>query len=118
MYHWFMLVLAIITEVISTLSMKLSSVSHPKLGFLIMVVMISISYLALARAVLRLPLVLTYAIWEGMGVVLVTLGGYWLFKEHLGPIHIIAIGLMLFGLALMTWDSETGQSKDKEEESC
>lgn len=118
MYHWFMLVLAIITEVISTLSMKLSSVSHPKLGILIMIVMISISYLALARAVLRLPLVLTYAVWEGMGVVLVTLGGYWLFKEHLGPVHIIAIALMLLGLALMTWDSEADQSNDKEEEQC
>lgn len=113
MYHWFMLVLAIITEVISTLSMKLSAVSHPKLGYAIMMVMISLSYLALARAVLRLPLALTYAVWEGMGVVLVTLGGYWFFKEHLTTTHIIAIGLMLFGLVLMTWDSET---QEREEE--
>lgn len=115
MYHWFMLVIAIITEVISTLSMKLSAVSHPKLGFFIMAVMISVSYLALARAVLRLPLALTYAVWEGMGVVLVTLGGYWFFKEHLNLTHIAAIGLMLFGLVLMTWDSE---SQPKEDEPC
>jgi len=105
-YHWFMLVLAIITEVISTLSMKLSATSHPKLGFFIMAIMISISYLALARAVLRLPLSLTYAIWEGMGVVLVTLGGYWFFQEHLNSIHMAAIALMLIGVMLMTWDSE------------
>lgn len=114
MYHWFMLVIAIITEVISTLSMKLSAVSHPKLGFAIMAVMISLSYLALARAVLRLPLALTYAIWEGMGVVLVTLGGYWFFKEHLTPTHIAAIGLMLFGLMLMTWDSEGGKNEEEQ----
>lgn len=106
MYHWFMLVLAIITEVISTLSMKLSATSHPKLGFAIMAVMISLSYLALARAVLRLPLSLTYAIWEGMGVVLVTLGGYWFFQEHLSTLHLIAIALMLIGVMLMAWDSE------------
>lgn len=109
MYHWLMLVLAIITEVISTLSMKLSATSHPKLGFAIMAVMISLSYLALARAALRLPLALTYAVWEGMGVVLVTLGGYWFFREHLSPTHLAAIGLMLVGVMLMTWDSEGEQ---------
>src|SRR5699024_9111015 len=109
-----MLVIAIITEVISSLSMEVSAVSHPKLGFVIMAVMISISDLALARAVLRLPLALTYAVWEGMGVVLVTLGGYWFFKEHLAPTHIAAIGLMLFGLVLMTWDSEGSQDKEEQ----
>lgn len=117
MYHWFMLLIAIITEVISTLSMKLSATSHPALGYLIMTVMISISYLALARATLRLPLALTYAVWEGMGVVLVTLGGYWFFKEHLNAIHIIAISLMLFGLVLMTIDGET-EHKPKEDDAC
>lgn len=113
MYHWFMLIVAIITEVISTLSMKLSATSHPKLGFLIMAVMISISYLALAKAVLRLPLALTYAVWEGMGVVLVTLGGYWFFHEQLNWLHLSAIALMLVGLVLMTWDSESAASKEE-----
>ena len=115
MYHWVMLVIAIITEVISTLSMKMAATSHPTLGFAIMAVMISVSYLALSRATLRLPLALTYAVWEGMGVVLVALGGYWFFQEHLNAIHITAIGLMLFGLVLMALDSETS---DKESDAC
>lgn len=56
MIYWIFLALAIITEVIGTLSMKHASVSGDFTGMAVMYVMIASSYILLAVAVKKLPL--------------------------------------------------------------
>lgn len=53
-FYWIILGLAIATEITGTLSMKWASVSDGNSGFILMLVMISLSYILLSFAVKKL----------------------------------------------------------------
>lgn len=113
MYYWFMLALAVVAEVISTVGMKYASTSSPVFGYLLMALMISFSFYAFSRAVVHIPLAVSYAIWEGLGLFLIGIAGVVLFGEYLSMGEMFAIGLMLVGLLLVTFDK--GQPVVEEE---
>ena len=104
MYYWMMLVLAVVAEVISTVGMKYASSSSPVFGYIVMALMISFSFYAFSRAVVHIPLAVSYAIWEGLGLFLIGIAGVVLFGEYLSIGEMFAIGLMLVGLLLVTFD--------------
>lgn len=104
MYYWFMLALAVFAEVLSTIGMKYAATSSPFIGYILMALMISFSFYAFSRAVVRIPLAVSYAIWEGLGLLLIGIAGVVLFGEYLSSVEIFAIALMLVGLLLVTFD--------------
>ena len=104
MYYWFMLVLAVIAEVVSTVGMKYAATSAPIAGYALMALMISVSFYAFSRAVVHIPLAVSYAIWEGLGLFLIGVAGVVLFGEYLSTGEMFAIALMLVGLLLVTFD--------------
>ncbi|GLR63612.1 SMR family transporter [Marinospirillum insulare] len=104
MYYWIMLALAVVAEVVSTIGMKFAATSSPLFGYLLMVVMISFSFYAFSRAVIRIPLAVSYAIWEGLGLFLIALSGVVFFGEYLSLNELLAVGVMMFGLMLVTFD--------------
>ncbi len=104
MYYWIMLALAVLAEVVSTVGMKFAATSSPVLGYLLMAVMISFSFYAFSRAVVRIPLAVSYAIWEGLGLFLIGLSGVVFFGEYLSLNELLAVGVMMFGLMLVTFD--------------
>lgn len=55
-FYWILLGLAIATEITGTLSMKWASVSDGNSGFILMLVMISLSYILLSFAVKKIAL--------------------------------------------------------------
>ena len=73
MFYWIVLALAIVAEITGTLSMKWASTSGGNTGFIMMLVMIALSYIFLAFAVKKIALGVAYAPWEGIGIVLITL---------------------------------------------
>lgn len=106
MYYWFMLALAVVAEVISTVGMKYASSSSPVFGYLVMAIMISLSFYAFSRAVVHIPLAVSYAVWEGLGLFFIGIAGVVLFGEYLTLVEMLAIALMLFGLLLVTFDKD------------
>ncbi len=72
MIYWMFLGLAIITEVIGTLSMKYASVSGDSAGMIVMYIMIASSYILLSMAVKKVALGVAYALWEGIGILIIT----------------------------------------------
>ncbi len=62
--YWILLGLAIATEITGTLSMKWASVSEGNGGFILMLVMISLSYIFLSFAVKKIALGVAYALWK------------------------------------------------------
>ena len=81
MFYWILLALAIIAEITGTLSMKWASVSGGHTGFILMLAMIALSYIFLAFAVKKIALGVAYALWEGIGILLITLFSVLLFDE-------------------------------------
>lgn len=113
MYYWIMLALAVMAEVASTIGMKYATSHSPLTGYLLMAVLITFSIWAFSRAVLHIPLAVSYAVWEGAGLFLIALAGMWLFGEYLNLKQLLAIGLMMFGLLLVTFDKGP-QTQDNE----
>lgn len=104
MYSWIMLALAVLAEVASTLGMKYAVNNSPMLGYLFMAVMISISIYFFSKAVVKLSLAVSYAVWEGAGLLLIALAGMLIFNEYLDIAQLLAMAVMLFGLLLVTFD--------------
>ena len=115
MYYWFMLALAVVAEVVCTVCMKYAATSSPIFGYLVMALMISFSFYAFSRAVVHIPLAVSYAIWEGLGLFLIGIAGVVLFGEYLSLGEMFAIALMLVGLLLVTFDK--GKKADADEAS-
>ena len=96
--YWFLLGVAILAEVIGTTSMKLSD------GFTktIPSVAVGIGYLAsgilLTFAIKRVELSIAYAVWAGLGVMLTTIIGIYVFRETLTVIKVISTLMIVAGV--------------------
>ncbi|EPL9568037.1 multidrug/spermidine efflux SMR transporter subunit MdtJ [Providencia rettgeri] len=101
MIYWIFLVLAIVTEVIGTLSMKHASVSGDFTGMVVMYVMIATSYILLAIAVKKVALGVAYALWEGIGILFITTFSVMWFGETLSPMKIGGLVLLITGIGLI-----------------
>ncbi|EDJ6478003.1 multidrug/spermidine efflux SMR transporter subunit MdtJ [Salmonella enterica subsp. diarizonae] len=91
MFYWILLALAIATEITGTLSMKWASVGNGNAGFILMLVMITLSYIFLSFAVKRIALGVAYALWEGIGILFITVFSVLLFDEALSTMKIAGL---------------------------
>ena len=104
---WIYLVLAILFEVLAT-SMLKSSEGFTKLYASIgTVIAYGISFYWLSLALKTLPVGVAYAIWSALGVVLISLVGYFKFKQSLDTPAIIGMSFILLGVAVINIFSKT-----------
>jgi len=101
MIYWIFLALAILTEVIGTLSMKYASVSGGMTGHIIMYVMITSSYIMLSMAIKRVALGVAYALWEGIGIVFITLFSVLWFDEPISLFKMLGMATLIAGILLL-----------------
>ena len=99
--HWMLLLAAVGAEVIGTTVLKLSATDAPIAGHAVMVVLIGLSYYLLSLAVRRVPMGIAYAVWEGVGLVLISAASWLLCGEQLGPVKLAAFALIVAGTWLM-----------------
>jgi small multidrug resistance pump len=98
---WILLAIAIVTEVIATSSLKISDGFTRLWPSVVVVIGYGISFYALALTMRTLPVGIIYAIWSGLGITLVTLVGWFLFKQQLSTHALIGIGLIIAGVIVM-----------------
>ncbi|MBS9437245.1 multidrug/spermidine efflux SMR transporter subunit MdtJ [Photorhabdus noenieputensis] len=101
MIYWLFLAMAIVTEVIGTLSMKHASVSGGVVGMAVMYIMIAISYILLAMAVKKVALGVAYALWEGIGILFITVFSVMWFDESLSLMKVGGLALLITGIMLI-----------------
>lgn len=112
MFAWVLLLLAIFSEIIGTLSMKWFSPDNNATGYGIMLVMIASSYVFLSFAVKRIALGVAYALWEGIGILFITAFSVQLFGEPLPPMKIAGMAVLILGIMLI----KTGTTAQKEQQ--
>ncbi|MCU6671428.1 multidrug/spermidine efflux SMR transporter subunit MdtJ [Enterobacteriaceae bacterium H4N4] len=112
MFYWILLALAIVAEIVGTLSMKWASVSGGHAGFILMLMMISLSYIFLSFAVKKIALGVAYALWEGVGILLITLFSVMLFDEPLSMMKIAGLTTLVAGIILI----KSGTRKTKKQQ--
>lgn len=110
MKYWILLLFAILAEVIGTLSMKWAAVYQQPIGYILMLIMIGISYLLLALAIKKIALGVAYAIWEGIGIFLITLCSVVFFDEAISLTKILGLIAIIIGISLI----KTGTKSAKE----
>ncbi|MFE4109944.1 multidrug/spermidine efflux SMR transporter subunit MdtJ [Kosakonia sp. YIM B13611] len=101
MVYWILLALAIIAEITGTLSMKWASISDSHPGFILMLVMIALSYIFLSFAVKKIALGVAYALWEGVGIFIITVCSVFLFDEPLSPLKAAGLATLVLGIVLI-----------------
>ncbi|MDS1118173.1 multidrug efflux SMR transporter subunit KpnE [Klebsiella pneumoniae] len=116
MFYWILLALAIIAEITGTLSMKWASVSGGHTGFILMLAMIALglSYIFLAFAVKKIALGVAYALWEGIGILLITLFSVLLFDESLSLLKIAGLTTLVIGIVLIKSGTQKKASSKQE----
>ncbi|VAK45894.1 Spermidine export protein mdtJ [Enterobacter hormaechei] len=115
MFYWILLALAIVAEITGTLSMKWASVSEGSTGFILMLVMITLSYIFLSFAVKKIALGVAYALWEGIGILLITLFSVMLFDETLTTMKIAGLTTLVASIVLIKSGTRKPAKQQKEQ---
>ncbi|MFO1116715.1 MAG: SMR family transporter [Beijerinckiaceae bacterium] len=104
---WLLLLLAIVSEVVATSALKASD-GFSKLGpSAIVVVGYGAAFYLLALTLDQIPVGIAYAIWSGVGIVLVSVAGLLLFGQRLDLAGVVGIGLIVAGVGVISLFSET-----------
>ncbi|BEO61709.1 spermidine export protein MdtJ [Serratia marcescens] len=111
MIYWIFLGLAIMTEIIGTLSMKYASVNGGMSGHIVMYVMITASYVLLSVAVKRVALGVAYALWEGIGILFITLFSVLWFDEPISVLKVLGLATLIAGIMLV----KSGTRKERKQ---
>ena len=95
------LVLAIVAEVIATSALKASIGFTLPLPSIIVVVGYGLAFYLLSLVLRTLPVGVAYAIWAGLGIVLVTLVGIVVFGEKPDLPAVLGISLIVAGVVML-----------------
>jgi small multidrug resistance pump len=95
---WLFLFLAILAEVAGTTCMKLSVSFTQILPSILMVVFYAVSLGSLTIAIGGIEVSVAYAIWSGLGTVLITTIGIFWFRETSSLLKMVSIGLVITGV--------------------
>ena len=101
------LAIAILAEVAATSALKASEQFTKPLPSLISIAGYLVSFYLLTLVLRTIPVGITYAIWSGLGIVLVTLVASYLFKQIPDVPAMIGMGLIVAGVLVINVFSET-----------
>lgn len=100
-FTYLFLALAIIAEVVATTSLKATEEFTKIVPTIIMIVAYLVSFYFMTLVLKFIPLGITYAIWSGIGIVLVAIVGAWRFKEIPDLPSILGMGLIISGVIVI-----------------
>jgi len=103
---WACLTVAILAEVVGTSFMADAARHGGYLGYVVMAVALAISYYFLALSVRGIAVGVAYAVWEGLGLTLLTLVGILVFKDSLSVQQMIGLGMATAGIVCVTLGEE------------
>ncbi|MDE9540847.1 DMT family transporter [Xenorhabdus bovienii] len=102
------LLIAIISEVIATTMLKASDGFSRLMPSIVVVIGYCFSFWALSQVVKVLPLGIAYAIWSGIGIVLVSVAAIFLYQQKLDLPAIIGMLLIIMGVLVINLFSNSG----------
>jgi len=101
------LVAAIVCEVIGTSFLQQSQQFTRWLPTLLMAVFYGAAFYLLSITLRTIPVGVAYAIWSGLGIVLISAVGYVFFRQTLDLAAMIGLGLIIAGVVVVNLFSKT-----------
>ena len=102
------LAIAIVAEVVATSALKASDNFSKWIPSIIVIVGYGVAFNYLSLVVRELPVGMTYAIWSGAGIVLVTLVSIVLYRQTPDLAAWAGIGLIIAGIVILNVYSNFG----------
>jgi small multidrug resistance pump len=99
--HWLYLAVAITAEVIATSALKASEGFTRTIPSVVVAIGYGVAFYFLSLTLKTLPVGVAYAVWSGLGVVLVSLVGYIFLGQSLDFAGCVGIGLIVAGVAVL-----------------
>jgi len=99
--------IAIVAEVAATTALKASEGFTRLLPSIGVVVGYAIAFYGLALTLRTLPVGVAYAIWSGVGIVLVSLLGWLVYRQTLDAAALLGMGLIIAGVLVINLFSTT-----------
>ena len=101
MLSWAYLLIAIVAEVIATSALKASDGFSRLWPSALCVVGYGVAFYCLSLTLRHIPVGVAYAVWSGLGVVLITAVSWVLFGQKLDAAALIGMGLIVAGVVVM-----------------
>lgn len=102
MLNWIFLALAIVGEVVATSSLKASEGFTRLAPSLASIIGYGVAFYFLALALRTIPIGTAYAIWAGLGIVLVAAAGWLVFAQKLDTWAVLGMGLIVSGVLVLS----------------
>jgi small multidrug resistance pump len=107
MNNWLCLAIAIVSETVATTALRASDGFSKPWPSALVVAGYGLAFYFLSLTLRTIPLGISYAVWSGVGIVLVTLAGWVLYGQKLDAGALAGIGLILAGVLVMNLFSGT-----------
>jgi len=104
---WLFLYAAIVAEVIGTSALKASEGFTRLWPSLVVVVGYGVSFYMLALTLRAIPMGIAYAVWSGVGILLISVVAWLLFGQKLDVPAILGIALIVSGVIVLHLFSES-----------
>ena len=107
MKNWLILFIAIVAEVIATSALKSSEGFTKPIASIVVVLGYMIAFYCLSLTLKTIPVGIAYAVWSGVGIVLITTVAWIVFDQKLDVWGIIGIVLIMSGVLVLNLLSKT-----------
>ena len=101
MQSWLFLFGAIAAEVIGTTALKATHGFTRLAPSVVVVAAYALAFYLLSRTMQTIPMSISYAVWSGVGIVLITLIGYVVYHQSLDLPALVGLGLILAGVMVI-----------------
>ncbi|MBA3756668.1 MAG: EamA family transporter [Nitrosomonas sp.] len=107
MQHWILLSIAIVSEVIATSCLKAAEGFTRLWPSLVVIVGYLLAFYFLSLTLKTIPVGVAYAIWSGVGVVLIALSGWLFLGQSLDMPAVVGLSLIVAGVFVINVFSRT-----------
>ena len=108
MNKWLMLGIAIVAETIATSALKSSEGFSKLVPSAIVLVGYGVAFYFLSLTLRSIPVGIAYAVWSGVGIVLITAVGWAFFGQKMDAPALIGMALIIAGVVIMNVFSKAG----------
>jgi len=95
--NWMFLYIAIVFEVAGTAFLKMSDGMEKPLLFAVSLGLYAISFYFLGQSLKSMPIGITYAIWSGVGTLLIVIIGFFWFQEQFTLLKAAFMAMIIIG---------------------
>jgi|TARA_B110000977_G_C10724070_1_gene356363 small multidrug resistance pump len=101
MKSWLLLLLAVVCEVVGTSAIKYSDGFTKIVPSIVVFIGFGVAFYILSITLKVIPIGMAYAVWSGLGIVLISIIGHFVFQQRLDAPAFVGVSFILIGVIIM-----------------